>query len=88
MLAKRSKMNTKLTLRLNNDVISRMKNYASNRHLSLSKFTETIFRQILDSSKDEKQNLTPIVKKYKGIIKTDIKDEREDVLDYLIKKNS
>ncbi len=81
-------MNTKLTLRLNEDVISRIKIYASNQQQSLSKFTETLFRQILDSSINEKHGLTPIVKKYKGIIKTDIEDERDDLLEYMMEKHS
>ncbi len=81
-------MNTKLTLRLNEDVIFRMKNYTASRQLSLSKFTENIFRQILDSSGDETQDLTPIVKKYKGIIKNNLENEKDDLLEQLITKHS
>ncbi len=81
-------MNTKLTLRLNEDIINRIKNYAANHHLSLSKFTENLFRQILESSEDQTQDLTPIVRKYKGIVKTKLKDEKEELLESLTEKHS
>ncbi|NQT24759.1 hypothetical protein HQ585_05350 [candidate division KSB1 bacterium] len=81
-------MNTKLTLRLDEEVIGRIKKYAGKEQLSLSKFTEKIFRQILDSSEDNTQHLTPIVKKYKGILKDDIINDREELTDYLMKKHT
>ena len=81
-------MNTKLTLRLDEDVIVRIKNRAGKEKISLSKFTERIFRQILDSTEDNTQHLTPIVKKYKGIFNNDINDETEELINYLLEKHS
>lgn len=81
-------MNTKLTLRLDEDVIIRIKNYAVKRKLSLSKLTEHIFRQILDSSEDSTQDLSPIVRKYKGILKGEKINETEELTDYLAQKHS
>ncbi len=45
-------MNTKLTLRLDEDVINRIKNYTNKHRVSLSKFTESLFIQILSNSDD------------------------------------
>ena len=81
-------MNTKLTLRLDEDVIIRIKNYAGRHQQSLSKFTENIFRQILDKSEDNMQNISPIVKKYKGIINNKNIDDTEELINYLTKKHS
>jgi hypothetical protein len=81
-------MNTKLTLRLDEDIIIRIKNFAGRQQLSLSKFTENLFRQILDNSEDNMQNLSPIVKKYKGIIKKINTDDSEDLIEYLTEKHS
>ena len=81
-------MNTKLTLRLDEDVISRIKNYAGKEQMSLSKFTEKVFRQILDSSEDSTQHLTPIVKKYKGVLKNKDVDDIDELTEILMKKHS
>ena len=81
-------MNTKLTLRLDEDVIIRIKNYALKRHISLSKFTENMFRHILDASDDNTQYLTPIVSKYKGIVKDHTIKETDELTDYLTEKHS
>lgn len=81
-------MNTKLTLRLDEDVIIRIKNYAGRQKLSLSKFTELLFRQILDSSEDNTQDLTPIVNKYRGILNNNKINDTEELIDYLTKKHS
>jgi hypothetical protein len=82
------KMNTKLTLRLDEEVIIRIKNYAVKRKLSLSKFTENIFRQILDSSEDTTQDLSPVVRKYKGILKGKRINEKDELIEYLVEKHS
>jgi len=81
-------MNTKLTLRLDEEVIIRIKNYAVKRKLSLSKFTENIFRQILDSSEENTQDLSPIVRKYKGILKGKKINETDELTEYLAEKHS
>jgi hypothetical protein len=80
-------MNTKLTLRLDEDVIIRMKNFAGRQQLSLSKFTENLFRQILDNSEDNMQNLSPIVKKYRGILRKTNADDSDNLVQYLTEKH-
>ena len=81
-------MNTKLTLRLDEDIIIRIKNYAGRQQLSLSKFTENIFKQVLDSTEEDTKKLSPIVKKYKGILKTSNLDDSENLIESLIEKHS
>ena len=81
-------MNTKLTLRLDEDIVTRMKNYAGRQQLSLSKFTENIFKQILDSTETDTQTLSPIVKKYKGILKNSNLDDPGNLVESLIEKHS
>ncbi len=81
-------MNTKLTLRLDKQVITRIKNYTMKNNVSLSKFTEHVFRQILENSEDQSKNLTPIVNKYKGILKNKQVDEKNELADILIQKHS
>ena len=81
-------MNTKLTLRLDEDVIVRIKNYAVKHQLSVSKLTENIFRKILDSTEDYTQDLPQIVKKYKGIVRDKKINEDEYLIESLTEKHS
>lgn len=81
-------MNKKLTLRLNEKVINRMKNYTNKHQISLSKFTESIFKQILETSEENSQDLTPIVQKYKGILRNNNLDEIDDLTNFLTKKHT
>jgi hypothetical protein len=76
-------MNTKLTLRLNKNIISHMKNYADRRQRSLSKVTEDLFRQILIADDEQTRDLSPIVRKYKGIIKNRVENDRDDIISIL-----
>ena len=80
-------MQTKLTLRLEKETINQIKIYAAKRHQSLSKFTESIFRKILNTEKINRKKLTPIVRKYKGILKNKINDDRDEIVDYLIDRH-
>lgn len=80
-------MQTKLTLRLEEDIINQIKIYAAKQDQSLSKFTESLFRKILNTDKIDIEKLTPIVKKYKGILKNKIKDDRDEIVDYLIDRH-
>ena len=81
-------MNTKLTLRLDEDVIVRIKNYANKERQSVSKITEKLFRQVLDSSDSNVDNLSPIVKKYRGIISENSMEDTDIIAEYLTKKHA
>ncbi len=81
-------MDTKLTIKLDNDVISRAKRYAQHRRTSLSKMIESFLDSVTKNEPDDIE-ITPLVKSLSGVIKVpedfDYKRERTD---YLIKKYS
>ena len=79
-------MDTKLTLKLNERVIERAKNYASDKKLSLSKLIENY----LDSLTQEKENefeISPFVRSISSgkSVPADI-DYKKEYVDYLDKK--
>jgi macrodomain Ter protein organizer (MatP/YcbG family) len=81
-------MDTKLTIKLDKDVISRAKRYAQHRKTSLSKMIESFLDSVTKNEPDDIE-ITPLVKSLSGVIKVpedfDYKRERTD---YLIKKYS
>ena len=81
-------MNTKLTIKLDNDVISRAKRYAQHRRTSLSKMIESFLDSVTKDEPDDIE-ITPLVKSLSGVINIpedfNYKDERTD---YLIRKYS
>jgi hypothetical protein len=79
-------MDTKLTIKLDGDVITRAKRYAKNRRTSLSKMIESYLDSV--TKPDSKRiKITPLVKSLSGVVKlpTDY-DYRKDYTDYLEKK--
>ncbi|MEQ1732398.1 MAG: DUF6364 family protein [Bacteroidia bacterium] len=62
-------MDTKLTLKLEQSVIEKAKEYATSKHTSLSKLVEGYLQNILQDTATEKQKITPLVKSLSGIIK-------------------
>lgn len=81
-------MNTKLTIKIDNDVISRAKRYAQLRKTSLSKMIESYLDSVTKDEPDDFE-ITPLVKSLSGVIKLpesfDYKRERTD---FLIRKYS
>ncbi len=62
-------METKLTLRLNDNVIARAKVYARNHNISLSKMIESYLDNITSQKKQNKDNsITPLVESLSGVI--------------------
>jgi hypothetical protein len=62
-------METKLTLRLNDNVIKRAKNYARSHKISLSKMIETYLDSITKQKEDVKKiRITPLVESLSGVI--------------------
>jgi hypothetical protein len=60
-------METKLTLKLDQQIINSAKKYAKNNNRSLSKLAEDYFRNLL-SENIQKEEYPPLVKKLSGII--------------------
>lgn len=62
-------METKLTLRLNDEVIERAKVYAKKHKISLSKMIESYLDSITSQKNDEKKiAITPLVESLSGVI--------------------
>jgi dsDNA-specific endonuclease/ATPase MutS2 len=79
-------MDTKLTLKLDEDVIEKAKNYAKSRKTSLSYLIEN-YLQKLTSNKKSKRKITPVVKSLSGVVKLPRNyNVKKEYTDYLIKK--
>jgi len=79
-------MDTKLTLKLEDGVIEKAKEYAKDRKTSLSKLVENYLQKIT-SDDVKKEKITPLVKSLSGILdlSTDY-NHKKDYTDYLINK--
>ncbi|HTL82000.1 MAG TPA: DUF6364 family protein [Bacteroidia bacterium] len=56
-------MDTKLTLKLDNKVISKAKKYARSKNMSLSKMIEKYLEQLLSTEdKEDEDGITPLVR--------------------------
>ena len=81
-------MDTKLTLRLNDKVIARAKQYARNHNISLSKMIETYIDSITkQKDKEGKITITPLVESLSGVIDLPADfDYKKGYRDFLEKK--
>jgi hypothetical protein len=81
-------METKLTLRLNDNVIERAKNYAHSHKISLSKMIESYLDSITKQPDVEKKiSITPLVESLSGVIDLpNDYDYKKDYHDYLERK--
>ncbi len=61
-------METKLTLRLNDNVIERAKIYAHNHKVSLSKLIESYLDSVTKQGVEKKTSITPLVESLSGVI--------------------
>lgn len=77
-------METKLTLKLDENVIQSVKKYAENNNRSLSRLVEDYFRNLLTEN-DSLKTFSPLVEELSGVIsEKDLKDI--DYISYLEKK--
>jgi hypothetical protein len=79
-------MNSKLTLKLNNNIIEEAKIYASQHNISLSKLIENYLQAVTGKDKS-KIKISPLVESLTGVIKLK-EDYRKGYTDYLSKKYS
>lgn len=77
-------MKTKLTLRIEKDLIENVKEFSQKKGKSISKIVENYFKLIL-KDKEKNEELTPTVKKLKGILK-DKRISEEDYKKHLEEK--
>lgn len=81
-------METKLTLRLNDNVIKRAKIYARSHKISLSKMIETYLDSITKQKEDVKKiPITPLVESLSGVIDLPADfDYKKEYRDYINEK--
>lgn len=82
-------MNTKLTLKLDEDIIDRAKSYAKEKHTSLSVLVANYFKSLTDDKEEPDIELSPIVQELSGIIALpEDFNLKEEYTSYLIEKYS
>jgi hypothetical protein len=82
-------MNSKLTLKLDRDVIARAKEYAEHRGVSLSGMVESYFLGLTQrDKKTEEVRPRGLVAELAGLLAGAEVDEREGYVEYLAKKYS
>lgn len=74
-------MNTKLTLTIEKEVIEIAKEYAKEKGQSLSEMVENYFKFVtVNRAKIKEKQLSPKVRKLRGIIKTDSSFDYKQIL--------
>jgi Family of unknown function (DUF6364) len=82
-------MDTKLTLKLDQEAIERAKHYAERRGLSLSRLVEGYFLRLTESEASLQEEPKGIVAELAGVLKgLEIGDPRDEYTEYLLKKYS
>ncbi len=80
-------MDTKLTLKLDKQVIIKAKRFAQKKKISLSQVIESYLEKITESSQTPQDEITPLVKSLTGcIILTKKLDSKKMYKDHLTKK--
>ncbi len=80
-------MNTKLTLRLNRELIETAKKFSREKNKSLSRLVSDFFEMIQKEKKGSQEQLPPTVRSLKGILKNS-QLKKDDYKRYLEKKYS
>ena len=80
-------MDSKLTLKLNESVIEKAKQYAKENNISLSRMIES-YLQAVTARKKNKVEISPLVESLTGVIELKNKDYRKDYTDFLSQKYS
>lgn len=80
-------MDSKLTLKLNESVIERAKQYAKENNVSLSRMIESYLKAVTVRKKN-KIIVSPLVESLTGVIELENKNYRKNYTDFLSKKHS
>lgn len=80
-------MDTKLTLKLSQEIIERAKQYASSKKMSLSRIVEAYLQSLTSAEKSVEFEISPFVKSIATgkSIPTDV-DDKEEYSEYLTDK--
>lgn len=77
-------MNTKLTLKIDESVISQAKTYAKAKNTSLSKMVENYLQTVTSKTDDVTEaEVSPLVKSLIGVISDPRDDHKKDYSEYL-----
>lgn len=80
-------MDTKLTLKLDKDVIEKAKRYAVKHDISLSQMVEKYFIAVTGEGNDSSVTLSPVIRELSGVMDADSSSVyMDDYADYLTKK--
>ena len=82
-------METKLTLKLDQNVINSAKKYAANNHKSLSKLVEDFFRNLIQEN-NPSGKYPPLIEKLSGVIsEKDLDDlsKEDEKVRYILRQN-
>ena len=79
-------MDTKLTLKLDQKIIEKAKQYAESKNISLSSLVETYLAYITSTVPDQGTDTTPLVKSLSGILKDAPTDYKRSYRSHLKKK--
>ena len=80
-------MDSKLTLKLDANVIQRAKVYAKKQNISLSKLIENYLNALTGSS-SKKIKVSPLVESMTGVVKLKEDADKKEYIDYLTEKYS
>ena len=78
-------MNSKLTLKLDQDTIELAKEYAKDKNTSLSKMIENYLRLLVRRKRHDIE-ISPLVKSLSGVLKTKHTDMEKQYIAHLTKK--
>jgi antitoxin component of RelBE/YafQ-DinJ toxin-antitoxin module len=79
-------MDSKLTVRLDSNVIDRAKSYARNHNISVSRMIESYLDSVTQQ-KSKDIEITPLVRSLSGVVKLSSNDDfKKDYADYLSDK--
>jgi hypothetical protein len=82
-------MDSKLTLKLDKDIIERAKRFAERRGTSLSRIVESYFSGLSEAEEPIQDELTGVVAELAGILSgTQVGDPEDEYTDYLVRKYS
>jgi hypothetical protein len=80
-------MDSKLTLKLDSEVIEKAKAYANETNTSLSRLIENYLNALTKAKNKKRRKVNPIVKSLTGVIKIDeLRDYKKAYGDYLTEK--
>jgi len=79
-------MDSKLTLKLKNNIIEKAKLYAKKQNISLSRLIENYLKTVTIKDENEAVKISPLVLSLTGVIELEESNYKEKYTDYLSEK--